>query len=297
MAILSFIKFVPIEINRKIREGKLKEILRRYYFKFSNPLYGVNSIISECCLEEKVLKVMLKNGLVFYGMADKSIYPAMKYGSPGKMGKIANYKHYYTFLLMINEQFISKQYEKYVSIKPGNIIIDIGANIGTFTVKAAKATGETGRVIAIEPDADNLQILTKNIHANKLTNVTIVPKGVWSSKSLMKLFKAESGFNHSIVEERDSFTEVEVDTIDNILENLGVTKADILKLDIEGAETEAIRGMDKTLGIANVITGEYHFINGRSTYRNISQTLESKDFICQKEGDIFFAHRQIDSNK
>ena len=65
------------------------------------------------------------------------------------------------------------------SIKEGDIIIDAGADIGLFSVLAAFKVKEKGRVIAVEPEPNNLKILRENVELNYLKNVIIVPKALY----------------------------------------------------------------------------------------------------------------------
>lgn len=63
-------------------------------------------------------------------------------------------------------------------IQPGNTVIDIGANIGYYTILAAQIVGETGKVYAFEPEPKNLTLLKKNVEHNNLTNVVLANKAV-----------------------------------------------------------------------------------------------------------------------
>jgi FkbM family methyltransferase len=65
------------------------------------------------------------------------------------------------------------------SIKEGDIIIDAGADIGLFSVLAAFKVKEKNRVIAVEPEPNNLKILRENVELNYLKNVIIVPKALY----------------------------------------------------------------------------------------------------------------------
>ena len=68
---------------------------------------------------------------------------------------------------------IRRDYFSLVNIKPGDVIVDVGANIGIFTVIASKLVGSHGRVVAIEPNSESAKRLERNIALNSLNNVTV----------------------------------------------------------------------------------------------------------------------------
>ena len=77
--------------------------------------------------------------------------------------------------------FVEKDYPNLVSkITPGDTLIDAGANIGIFTVISSILVGNTGRVLAVEPDPENLNILKKNIELNDLKNIEIINKALYN---------------------------------------------------------------------------------------------------------------------
>jgi len=290
-----FVSTLSSTISHKLPEGKFKEWLRSYFFKHSNPIYVLNKIISNIELENEILAITLHNGFKLYGRADKSIYPVMKYADQTKLGRISEYKYFGTFLLMISEQFEDDCYEKAHKLGTGETVIDIGANIGIFTVKAAKAVGETGKIVAIEPEESNLKLLKRNIEANNLNNVVIIPKGIWSEKTRLEFKLSSYTGEHSLYEINNTYQttiEIETDTLDNILNELGIKKVDFIKMDIEGAEVEAIKGMNETLAKANLkIAGEHHIVNGKSTYDIIAKELGAKGFKVNKESVLFYANK------
>jgi hypothetical protein len=81
------------------------------------------------------------------------------------------------------------------------------------------------------------------------------------------------------------FVEVEVDTLDNILKELEISKVDFIKMDIEGAEIEALKGMDGVLkGRTELAIAAYHIVNGRETFKIIIPWLEKRGFVTRKVG-------------
>ena len=128
-------------------------------------------------------------------------------------------------------------------VRPGNIVLDCGAHVGTFTHWSLQRGAE--KVVAIEPDPVNLECLRRNFPAEIASGkVIIAPVGVWSSEGTFKLSIADvnSGMN-SLVRNRGGKTiDVRTTTIDLLIEELKLPRVDYIKMDIEGAEREALRG-------------------------------------------------------
>lgn len=130
-------------------------------------------------------------------------------------------------------------------IKKGDIVLDIGAHIGYYTLIFAKLVGEKGRIFAFEPDPDNFDLLSKNITANKYQNVTLVRKGVLNKNGKAKLYLSQDNTgDHRIYDHRDSRKSIEIETIrlDDYFKNYK-GRIDFIKMDIEGVEGSAIQGM------------------------------------------------------
>jgi FkbM family methyltransferase len=251
------------------------------YFGRQNALYyALNELVIKSELfQDDTLFVELKDGTRFYGLRSKIVHPSMKYVDHRKMNKIKTPKHFSDFLGSLCQQYVESLYEK-APLRKGDTVIDAGAWIGTFTVKAAKAIGDEGRVIAIEPERSNIELLRKNVEANGLGNVIIVHKGIWSKRDKLR-FHLSGVTAHSFVGGgTDEFVEVEVDSLDNMLRELGIEGVDFIKMDIEGAEIEALKGMEKTLKDNDVklAIAAYHLVNGKKTYRTIVPELEHRGF-------------------
>ena len=133
-------------------------------------------------------------------------------------------------------------------IKPGMTVLDIGANIGFFTLMYSKLAGDTGRVIAFEPDPENFRLLRKNVGAHGCRNVTCRQEAVTAATGRIKLFFSEEHRgDHRIFDSGDGRTSSEVpcSSIDDLLGPDG--RADFIKMDIQGAEYGAISGMERTI--------------------------------------------------
>ena len=133
-------------------------------------------------------------------------------------------------------------------VRRGGMVVDCGAHVGVFT-HYELARGAS-RVIAVEPEPVNAECFRRNF-AREIADgvVVLVPKGVWSSESTLELSVAtdNSGMNSVVSDEGGAKIKIPVTTIDRILENLGMSRVDFIKMDIEGAEREALAGAANTL--------------------------------------------------
>jgi len=131
------------------------------------------------------------------------------------------------------------------NLKPGDVFVDVGANIGYYTILASKLVGAGGKVFAVEPVPQTVEVLKFNIKLNGLRNVTVIDKAAWNSCCKLKMkiafgeFGCASFFRNGV--------EVDVDTIplDDVLVN--VPKIKLIKIDVEGAEYEVLQGLKQTL--------------------------------------------------
>lgn len=145
-------------------------------------------------------------------------------------------------------------------IHPGDVVVDVGANVGYFTLIAAQLVGDTGRVWAFEPDPDAFDLLRRNVELNGYKNVTLVPKAIGSTPGTLRLFRHPTNRgDHRIYDPGDEreAVEVEVTTLDQYFAE--ASRVDLIKMDIQGAECAAIAGAGKTLerGDDTVLIMEY----------------------------------------
>lgn len=135
-------------------------------------------------------------------------------------------------------------------VRKGDIVLDCGANIGTFA-RYALDDG-AAKVIAIEPAPDNIECLRRNFPAEIAAGrLVLVPKGVWDKDDTLELrVDPENQAADSFVIERKGAivtARVPLTTIDRIVAELGLPRVDFIKMDIEGAEVNALRGAKATI--------------------------------------------------
>ena len=140
-------------------------------------------------------------------------------------------------------------------VKKDQIVIDLGAHIGYYTLMMAKLVGPNGKVFAFEPEPRNLELLQKNISKNGYENVIVVPKAVSNNEENCILYVGQESFGaNKIFKPKKTnvqkFKEIKTQTIklDNYFkENSFLEKISFLKMDIEGSEIKALEGMKKIL--------------------------------------------------
>ncbi len=148
--------------------------------------------------------------------------------------------------------FVENSYPNLLRLlKAGDTVIDAGANAGVFTVMASSLVGESGRVIAVEPDPENLVSLKRNVAINSLKNVEVVEKALFSESNQAINLISNGTMSHVVNEEANSencprlFT-VNTTTFDDLLLELDVSPT-FLKMDIEGSEKYSLRSADHTM--------------------------------------------------
>lgn len=148
-------------------------------------------------------------------------------------------------------------YEKpeidYISqyLKPGNVFVDIGANIGLFSLNASKIVSDKGKVISFEAFSSNYRQFKNNIEINNFKNIISENKAISNQNSTVEILYNEGDHNigmaSSFLKNFTSKEIVESVTLDDYASNNSIEKIDLIKIDIEGGEYNAILGMTKIL--------------------------------------------------
>src|ERR671918_403820 len=177
--------------------------------------------------------------------------------------KISVPKYDYKFYCRINREdlvFMTNHEDdiiEHFTPKQGDIVVDIGAHMGRYTIIASKRVGTNGKVVAIEAHPGNFEMLNRNIKLNQLANVIPLNYAVYSKETKIKLYlpEEESGYTiyNTIMSNRagteDKFVDVNAQTVDYLLE-LNQIKEELInwiKIDVEGAEFEVLKGATNVL--------------------------------------------------
>jgi len=132
--------------------------------------------------------------------------------------------------------------------RSGTTVLDIGANIGYYTVQAATLVGPHGRVVAVEPQPAMRHELAANLALNQLSNVLIVPYALSDRAETVSFCVPTAGqeamgslrFNARF--KTDCEIQVETRSLDEVLESANCSRVDLVKMDAEGAELLIVRG-------------------------------------------------------
>ena len=168
---------------------------------------------------------------------------------------------------MIDEIWAYRKYDYFgYRIAPDSTVVDIGANIGTFSVYAATVCGAS-RVLSFEPHPENYRLLTKNVEQNQLRNVTCVNQAIAGSRGarLLRLHPRDSGCHSLVTRSHKATIEVDCCTLDDIFDRFALTRIHYLKVDCEGAEYEIFENGTSRLRQIDRISMETHTTSDRKS--------------------------------
>jgi FkbM family methyltransferase len=169
--------------------------------------------------------------------------------------------------------FLDQVYEQVPGFRaqPGQTVLDIGANIGFYTLRQATAVCSAGRVYAFEPNPRAFELLTRNVRANALDWVTCVPKAVSRNQETARLWlsprwSSTASLFHDARRTGEDGISVSSITLDEFVEEHGIERIDILKMDTEGAEAIIVEGgLRSALPATDRVVMESHRTRARVT--------------------------------
>jgi FkbM family methyltransferase len=152
----------------------------------------------------------------------------------------------------------AKTYEPHVTetllplLRPGIVFLDIGANVGYYALLAASRIGSAGKVLAFEPNPDNCEMLTCSIRENGFRNIALCPYAVADKEQELRIYPDKTNSTSLVVGDQyraaDSSPPAHITkavALDNFLKSC--ERIDIVKIDIDGGEPLALRGMQKLI--------------------------------------------------
>jgi len=212
----------------------------------------------------------------YLGIANKESIIYFKNGTKcimrNKSDSIAFFENYF---LKINNP--NKKFE----IKKDDIVIDIGAHIGYFTIYAAKNAYQ-GTVYSIEPYRESFEILEKNLKLNNLTNVKPFHAAISKVTEQITLYIDKNNQIGNSIFKTDEMTEserVNSFNLGDFVKNNKIEKIDFLKIDCEGAEFEILLNLNKEL-LKNInrISMEVHENNNTNSIDELEDFLRNNNF-------------------
>jgi FkbM family methyltransferase len=217
--------------NKKYGKNNMKKAIQIIYKNIAKLFFGTG--IGKIKIISKINKYMITKLNPNFVIIDDIKYFLDKNDSLGLS------------ITKIHEESETKLIKK--EIHEGDYVIDVGAHIGYFTLIFSKIVGEKGKVFSFEAEPSNFEILKKNLKENNIKNV-ICENAIISDKiGKLKLFTSDSSTgNRLFSDNKNKFIEIESNTLDNYFEK-EMKKIHFVKLDIQGSEPLAIRGMEKIL--------------------------------------------------
>jgi FkbM family methyltransferase len=181
------------------------------------------------------------------------------------------------------------------SPKAGDIVVDVGAHIGLYSIIGSKRVGSNGKVIAIEADSHNFKMLNHNIKLNNFTNVLSFNCIAYSKETEMALADYDtmlSGKNQKH-QAKERTIPIHVNTLDNVLQQNGIEQVNWIKIDVEGAELEVLKGAHNILSNSKDISVliEIHGIS--HLYKPIMELLKSYNFKLEFEKSFGYQRQNM----
>ena len=166
-----------------------------------------------------------------------------------------------TDLAAVNEAAILNPYLRspYIVLPEDATVIDIGANIGDFTMQVARRCPR-GRIFAVEPVSAHVQMIEAQIALNHLSHVQTVRAAVGATCQMTRVTAA--GTASRVSEREDSAEVVEMITLERLMEDYSIDTLDLLKLDCEGAEWDILPAAERVLPRVRQICMEFHCERG-----------------------------------
>jgi FkbM family methyltransferase len=276
-------------------------------FLFFIKLYyiSIRIVLTLALGRKRSTRVVLKRGWEFGTLWNKSVRLWKRGDKASELLKFKVPKYNFQFYCRKNkDDFIVMTFHEddiIVHFRPreGDIVVDVGAHIGKYTIIASKSVGTNGTVVAIEADPDNFDLLKRNIQLNKLSNVIALNYAAYSEEKRIKLYLPSRGGEESsytkyntVMSDRahgeEKFLEVKANTLDSLLLSNMVKQEQVnwIKIDVEGAEYEVLNGakdiLSKSSNIALLI--EIHNLyEGFNLYKPIKEFLDLYNFKIEFE--------------
>ncbi len=199
-----------------------------------------------------------------------SNYTLIRVSTP--IGDLKLYTHY-EGLFVIDEIILAGQHQRGLMLNP-QVVVDVGAHIGTFTLLSAlnilKTHGK-GVVVSLEPVSINYTLLINNIKANQFEHVVIPVKAALYPKAI----NVKIGW----LGIKEMVRSITMDDVMKIINNYGYSSIDLLKIDVEGVEIDILTQNNEWLRYINAIVIELHpWIYGNEGVNKIVKALRNKGF-------------------
>jgi FkbM family methyltransferase len=138
--------------------------------------------------------------------------------------------------------------EVYLKPKRNEVVIDVGAHYGFYTLLASRLVGKEGYVFAFEPSSRNFRRLSLNLQLNSIQNAKTFNFALGNFEGSARLYHSHYSGGHSIFFKRGTDSEiVAVKRLDNVVKQAGLERISLIKIDVEGAEKDVLEGALQTI--------------------------------------------------
>jgi len=196
-------------------------------------------------------------------------------------GKVAYKTTFHTLSLLTNEALYPivadfNYYQHCYTVKANDIVIDAGANCGHLSIFFSKLVGQNGKIFAFEPDQYNIARIAKNrsLNPDLLDNIIVEALLLWNKNEFIDFNESGTVASSAVWIANDGYSvKKQAITIDSWVANNTIQKLDFIKMDIEGAEIEALEGCIETIKTLkpNFAIASYHIVNGEPTFIKVEQ--------------------------
>lgn len=173
------------------------------------------------------------------------------------------------------------QVKRYFTPKPNDVIIDVGAYIGNFTLKTKGKIGKNGLIIAVEPHPRSYSLLLRNLELNGIKAETFNMALADYNGECQLASMGRMGL-HTIMVTKESSLTVPCRTLDSLLRENGVSHVDWIKVDVEGAEYRVLQGMKETLQNNQEVKCVFEIHNKCREARLVEPSLRGMGFAVTK---------------
>jgi len=232
-------------------------------------------------------KILKKAKLVFENW---TIYPLSYYNFirsdfiifKTRSKKIIKLRKQSTDLMALTHVWLIEEYKKkHFEIKPNDVVIDVGAHIGLFTIYASQFCTD-GKIYSFEPSTENYQLLLENIQLNNLNCVTSFNQAVSNSNDSIDLFLNNDESGHSMFSKSSKSIIIDSISLQKFFDEHQIKHCNFLKLDCEGAEYEIIKNLPlEYFQKIDKLVIEYHMADSHPEF-----LIELKEILLRQNFEI-----------
>ena len=238
-------------ISRLLPKGNFKELMKLKYYNLFKP--------------KNVVFEMINDG-------DKVVYKT-------SFGKFSLFTNEALYLIAPDINY----YEHFYKAQPEDVVIDAGANCGHLSIFFSKTVGLKGKVYAFEPDKFNIERIEENRKLNPglEDNIKIEDLLLWNKNELVDFYESGTVGSSAIwMPDEKLCVKKQAVRIDDWVKNNNIQRLDFIKMDIEGAEIEALDGCVETIKTLqpNFAIASYHIVNGQKTFIKVEQFFASLNY-------------------